>query len=500
MTLTLDEYLQADATTLAQLVQSQQIKSSELVELAQKRLEQVNPMINAVILRMDEQARDHASQNFGKKNVFAGVPFLLKDLIQAYSGVVMSGGSESMQNYTPQYNTEMVERFLKSGLVPIGKSNTPEFGLMGVTEPKSHGTTSNPWNTRHTAGGSSGGSAAAVASGIVPIAGAGDGGGSIRIPASCCGLVGLKATRGRFPMFPLGERWDGAVVEGVLTKSVRDTARALEAYQGGVLGESHVLPKLQNLESKLEKLPRKKLKIYVATQNPVDPNILDPEVKASVEQAAVELEKLGHHVESGNLPIDGAQAARSYLTMYFGQTAQNVDDVQRLVGPEKIRNIELPTKILQLLGHSVTAAAYVKAKNYWSKLSYDYNSLFDHYDLVLTPTLSLPPQAHGAFQPTVLEQQIMKTMLKLKAGKLVLKSGIVDGMAEKSLGKLPYTFITNLTGNPSISVPWGKNKDNLPMGLHFSAPHAQELKLLQVARLIEKMRPWNYSGLEVGKT
>lgn len=495
----LEEYLKADATELAKLVQSKQIKPSELVELAQKRLEQVNPALNAVILRMDEQAQKHAADDFSEEHIFAGVPFLLKDLIQSYAGVPMAGGSESMRGFIPEEHTEMVNRFLKSGLIPIGKSNTPEFGLMGVTEPKAFGITNNPWNTRHTAGGSSGGSGAAIASGIVPIAGAGDGGGSIRIPASCCGLVGLKATRGRFPMAPIGERWDGAVVEGVLTKSVRDTAKALESYQGGVLGESYVLEKLEGLESKMEKLPQKKLRIFVATENPVDPSVLDPEVKASVEEAAKELEALGHHIETGKLPIDGAEAARSYLTMYFGQTAQNIDYVEELVGPEKIKNIELTTKLLQLLGHSVSAAAYAKAKDYWSKLSYQFNSLFYQYDLVLTPTLSLPPQLHGAFQPSLVENQLMKAMLKLKAGKLVLKTGMVDDMAKKSLGKLPYTFITNLTGNPSISVPWGKNKDNLPMGLHFTAPHAQELKLLQIARLIEKMRPWDYAGVEVGK-
>lgn len=496
--MTLEEYLKADATELAGLVQSKQVKSSELVQLAQQRLEQVNPALNAVILRMDEQAQKHAAENFSVQNVFAGVPFLLKDLIQSYAGVPMSGGSESMREYIPEEHTEMVHRFLKSGLVPIGKSNTPEFGLMGVTEPQAFGTTNNPWNTDYTAGGSSGGSGAAVAAGIVPIAGAGDGGGSIRIPASCCGLVGLKATRGRFPMAPIGERWDGAVVEGVLTKSVRDTTRALESYQGGVLGESYVLERLKNLEDKIQQTP-KKLKIFVATENPVDLSVLDPEVKTCVEQAAQELEGLGHHIETGKLPIDGAEAARSYLTMYFGQTARNIDYVEELVGPEKVKNIELTTKLLQLLGHSVSAASYAKAKDYWSKLSYQFNSLFYQYDLVLTPTLSLPPQAHGAFQPSLIEKQLMKAMLKLKTGKLILKTGMVDEMAKKSLGKLPYTFISNLTGNPSISVPWGKNRENLPMGIHFSAPHAQELKLLQVARLIEKIRPWNYAGLEVDR-
>lgn len=494
----LEEYIQADATDLAGLVHSKQIKPSELVELAQKRLEQVNPVLNAVILRMDKQAHQHSEENFCEKDVFAGVPFLLKDLIQSYAGVPMAGGSESMREFIPEEHTEMVKRFLKSGLIPIGKSNTPEFGLMGVTEPKAFGITRNPWNILHTAGGSSGGSGAAVASGIVPIAGAGDGGGSIRIPASCCGLVGLKATRGRFPMAPIGERWDGAVVEGVLTKSVRDTAKALENYQGAVLGESYVLEKLTNLERQMEQTP-KGLKIFVATENPVDPNVLDPEVKACVEEAARELEAQGHQVEMGKLPLDGAQAARSYLTMYFGQTAQNVDYIHELVGPEKIKKIELPTQLLQLLGHSVSAASYAKAKDYWSTLSYQFNSLFYNYDLVLTPTLSLAPQRHGSFQPTLMENQLMKMMLKLRAGKLVLKTGMVDNMAKKSLGKLPYTFITNLTGNPSINIPWGKNKDNLPMGLHFSAPHAQELKLLQIARLIEKIRPWNYSGLEVAQ-
>ena len=227
------EFDRFDGLGLADLVRKKEVTPSELCEEAIRRIEQVNPKLNAVILPMYDIARKAVQEGL-PEGPFTGVPFLLKDIIEEYAGVPLTMGSRAFRNYVPAQDTEMVIRFKKSGLVILGKTNVPELGLLAVTEPELHGPTRNPWNTGHTPGGSSGGSAAAVASGMVPLASGNDGGGSIRIPASCCGLFGLKPTRGRNPLGPnVGELWQGAVVSHVITRSVRDSAAMLDADPGG---------------------------------------------------------------------------------------------------------------------------------------------------------------------------------------------------------------------------------------------------------------------------
>ena len=230
------EYDQYDGLGLAELIKKREVSPAEICEEAITRIERVNPTLNAVITPMYELARK-AVQNNLPDGPFSGVPFLLKDLLGDFAGVPQTMGSKACKNYIPSRDSELVKRYKQAGLVILGKTNTPEFGLKGITEPELHGPTRNPWNADHTPGGSSGGSAAAVASGMVPLASANDGAGSIRIPAACCGLFGLKVTRGRTPNGPIhGRTWQGAVVEHVISRSVRDSAAILDATQGADVG------------------------------------------------------------------------------------------------------------------------------------------------------------------------------------------------------------------------------------------------------------------------
>ena len=233
------EYEQYDGLGLAELVRRQEVSPEELCEAAIERIEAINPEINAVITPMFDKARA-AAKIMKPEGLFAGVPFLLKDLMAAYAGVPLNNGCKGLRNYIPDYDSELVKRFKSAGVNILGKTNTPEFGLVAYTEPELHGPTRNPWHTDHTPGGSSGGSAAAVASGMVPMAHASDGGGSIRVPASECGLVGLKPSRGRISQGPkVGEGWAGATTDGVVSLSVRDTATMLDVIAGRRTGDPY---------------------------------------------------------------------------------------------------------------------------------------------------------------------------------------------------------------------------------------------------------------------
>jgi amidase len=287
------EYDRYDALALAELVRQGQITPLELCEEAIKRIEEINPKINAVVTPMYEQGRRAASGSLSG-GPFAGVPLLIKDLGYAYTGVPMTYGCRALKDYVPEHDDEIVSRLKKTGAVIIGKTNTPEFGLLGITEPELFGPCRNPWNIAHTPGGSSGGSAAAVAAGLVPMAAGNDGGGSIRIPSAYCGLFGLKPSRGRNPTGPdQGQMWLGAAQNHVLTRSVRDSAAALDATQGPETGAPYDIrsPERSYLEE-LEKNPGR-LKIAFNAQSPIGTKV-HPECIRAVEETAYLLEELGH--------------------------------------------------------------------------------------------------------------------------------------------------------------------------------------------------------------
>ena len=487
---TFKEYDTYDGIGLAELIQKGDISPQELCEEAISRIEKVNPRLGAVVFPMFDLGRKTAAGPLPDGSFF-GVPFLLKDLLAAYAGVPMTGGCKALMNFVPDFDSEMVRRFKNAGLVILGKTNTPEFGLKGVTEPELFGPCRNPWNTDHTPGGSSGGSATAVAAGMVPLASAGDGGGSIRIPAGYCGLFGIKPSRGRNPSGPAyGRIWQDAVQEHVISRSVRDSAAMLDCTLGPDMGAPYMIkPPQRPYMEEITKDPGR-LKIAFCTRSPIDTPV-HPECVAAIESTAKLLEDLGHHVEAAEPDLDGKGLAESYLIMYFGEMAADIKNLTEVLGRKaKIGDVEDLTWTLGLLGNSFSAGEFVNAIRRWDVASRKMGEFFQTYDLYLTPTTAFPPPRIGELNPSPAETALMKLVNKLSLGRLLKASGIAGQMAEKSLEKMPFTQLANFTGLPAMSVPLYWTKDNLPVGSHFMAPAGDEATLFKLAAQIEKAQPW----------
>jgi amidase len=483
------DYDRYDALGLADLVRRGEASAAELCEAAIRRIETLNPSLNAVIHPMFEIGRRTAAGRL-PDGPFAGVPFLLKDLLHAYGGVPMSSGSRALADYIPPHDSELVRRFKRAGLVTLGKTNTPEFGLMGTTEPEAFGPTHNPWDLTRTPGGSSGGSAAAVAARLVPVASAGDGGGSIRIPAACCGIFGLKPSRGRVPVGPeFGEVWEGAVSDHVLSITVRDSAAMLDAIAGPDAGAPYSigLPARPYAEE-LERAWRP-LRIGFSARSPLG-TVVHPECVAAVEDATRLLRDLGQEVEEAEPEIDGWDVARAYLTLYFGQVAADAAWVRRVRGRSAARQLEAGTRALALIGESLSSARYVEAMRRWNVFGRAMARFHERYDLYLTPVLATPPVKLGTLQPGARERLGITLISALRGGRLLLLSGVVDKLVEENLSRTPFTQLANLTGQPAMSVPLYWTIDGLPCGVQFIAPYGDEARLFRLAARLEAARPW----------
>ena len=481
------EYQQHDGLALAELVRKKEVSPAELLEAALARSAQVNPKINAIVTPMHQIARDRAKQVLN--GPFAGVPFLLKDIQEDYAGVATSAGSRAFQNYRPTRHAHFVQCLLDSGVVIFGKTNTPELALKGTTEPELFGATRNPWNLDHSTGGSSGGSAAAVAAGIVPIAGASDGGGSIRIPAACCGLFGFRPSRGRVSAGPaFGEVWEGASSEHVITRSVRDSAAILDVLQGAVCGDPfRIAPPERSYLEETQREPRK-LRIAFSTRSPIDMGV-DPECAAAVQDTARLLESMGHTIVEDTPKIDGHAVAECFLKMYFGHVAATVASARKLTGARE-SDFELDTRVLALMGRSLPAGEYVEAHAQWNSFARALGEFHQQYDLYLTPTLAQPAARIGS-QVTPLAERIGAwPLLALNLGRGLLRSGMVQKSVLNSLARVPFTQLSNLTGTPSMSVPLHWTKAGLPIGVHFIARFGEEATLFQLAAQLEQARPW----------
>ncbi|MEJ2727241.1 MAG: amidase [Deltaproteobacteria bacterium] len=484
------EYNQYDGLGLAELVRKKEVSAEELCEEAITRIERVNPTLNAVITPMYDLARKAVSSNL-PDGPFTGVPFLLKDLLGDYAGVPQTMGSRACKNYIPTRDSELVKRYKQAGLVIMGKTNVPEFGLLGVTEPELHGPTRNPWNPDHTPGGSSGGSAAAVASGMVPLASANDGAGSIRIPASCCGLFGLKVTRGRTPNGPIhGRTWQGAVVEHVISRSVRDSAAILDATQGADVGAPFVIPPPQRpYMQEIETHPGQ-LKIAFNIQSPIDTDV-HPECIRAVEKTVSLLEELGHRVEDARPKINGQALAEGFLILYSAEVATIFDALVPLLG-RKVRasDVETVTWTLGLMGRIYSADQIVKAKHEWELAGRIMGRFHETYDLYLTPTVAYPPVKIGELALKPIERVLLKVINSLRLGRLLIASGVTDKLEIENLSKTPFTELANFTGQPAMSVPLHWTPDNLPCGAQFMGRYGDEATLLQLAAQLEKAQPW----------
>lgn len=483
-------YKEYDGLGLAELVKKKEVHPKELVEEAITQIETKNPALNAVIHKMYEQARNTADKEL--TGAFAGVPMLLKDITQEIKGEPLTAGSRSLQAYQAKADSEYTRRLKEAGVVILGQTNVPEFALVAVTEPTHYGATKNPWNPFYTPGGSSGGSAAAVASGIVPIAGANDGGGSIRIPAAYCGLFGLKPTRGRTPVGPTyGRAWQGASVEHVLTKSVRDSAAMLDELRIHEKSAAFYAPPFEGNYLRACHTPLgQKLRIAYTTKSPIGTK-LHPECESAVLKAAKMLEGMGHIVEEKEVPVDGQKIARSYLTMYFGETAAILTSLEETLGRKATMNdVEASTWLLGMLGRATTAEEFVLGLREWDKAAFQMECFHETYDMYVTPTTAFPPAKIGELEPTTSERLLMGTVSRLGLGSLLKRVGIVDQIAQKNLMRTPFTQLANLTGQPAMSLPLHRTSEGLPIGVQVMAAKGREDLLLQLAGEVEQSEHW----------
>lgn len=485
------EYEAHDATALAALVRSGEISSSALVEAAATRIAGVNPMLNAVISTRLDAARREAERPSGRVP-FGGVPFLIKDLTPE-AGEPFTLGSVFFRNYRGDVTPEVILRFRRAGLISLGRTNTPEFGLLPTTEPALFGPTRNPWDLDHSPGGSSGGAAAAVAAGIVPMAHASDGGGSIRIPASACGLFGMKPSRGLIPLFPPATS-DYVSTSFCVSRSVRDAAALLDAVAGPVPGARFTPPQ-----------PRAPYREHAAVDPPplrVAFTIHDfagepvhPDCAAAVSNTVFLLEALGHHVEEAAPELDGAALAEAFLTWWKAMPQagflQILDAVEQRRGGKALRRILGDVRTMRAVARidkrragkdpfepftlalveralELTPGDVLLATTTLQAASYALGAFLTEYDILLSPTLGEPPKRIGEIDQTLPFDELEDLLSRY----------------------VPFTPIANFSGFPAMSVPLAWNDAGLPIGSHFIGPHGGEALLFQLAGQLERAHPW----------
>lgn len=484
------EYVQSDATELARLVKVGDVSAAELLDLASAQLNRLNPTLNAVNLPMPELAQQRVRGPLS--GPLAGVPFLIKDAIQDHAGQPTSNGSRAFRKSIAKQHSTFVQRLLDAGAVILGKTNTPELALKGVTDPREFGVTRNPWNLARTPGGSSGGSAAAVAAGIVPMAGANDGGGSTRIPAACCGLFGLRPSRGRVPPGPaVGEIWEGASSDLVVSRSVRDSALALDILSGPACGDPYVIaPPAAPYVDMVRREPGR-LRIAFDTASPLGTEV-HPEAVAAVAQTATLLGSLGHEVVEDRPHYDGLALARCYLEMYFGQVAATL--AQARASGAQSADFELTTLLLEAFGKASSAGAYVSSHRRWNDFARALGEFHCRYDLYLTPTIACPPVDHAATVMPRAQSRVLSLLLNTGLLGVLARLGLMDSaldqLSRQNLTFTPFTQLANLTGTPAMSVPLHWTADGLPLGVQFIGSFGSEALLLQLAGQLERARPW----------
>jgi amidase len=460
-----------DATDLAKLIKKKDIQASELIEITIERIEKINPQLNAVVTTMYDEARK-ASRGPLSDGPFAGVPFLIKDLLASYKGVRITFGTKNLQHVIADQDSELVSRYKKAGLIAVGKTNTPELGLLPTTEPHLFGPCRNPWNPSRTTGGSSGGSAAAVASGMVPVAHGNDGGGSIRIPASCCGVFGLKPTRGRNSLGPdFGDVMSGLVAEHVLTRSVRDSAAILDATMGYAPGDPYYAPQPMGPYKKEVGKKTGRLRIAYMSLSPTGEALPADCAKALADAVAL-CGDLGHDLIEESPEYDARSLAKAFNVIWAAGCAATIAEIASVTGIKPAAGQYEPiTWALYEMAMKNTGADYLLAIQSMQKISRQIARFFSDYDIYLTPTLGEAPVVLGTF----------------------------DSPAEDPLkgwrrtGRFaPFTPICNATGQPAMSVPLYWSDEGLPIGTHFMGRFGAEATLFRLAAQLEEARPWKH--------
>jgi amidase len=465
----LDEYANHDGLGLADLVRRGEVSAAELAALAQSAIDALNPQLNAVIGRVEPQPPAG-----GAAAPFHGVPFLIKDLVLHAQGVPCDMGSRLVAGaFTSPHDTELMARFRAAGLVTLGRSNTPEFGFNATTEPLLHGPTRNPWDLTRSAGGSSGGSAAAVAAGIVPVAHANDGGGSIRIPAAQCGLVGLKPTRGRTPVGPeTGMPLHDLGIEHVVTRTLRDCAALLDAVEGPAPGDRFAIARpARPYADELRRAPPRPLRIAFHADGGAHA-VVDPQCRAAVEAVAAQCQALGHHVEPAKPAYDEAMFDRVNLCYWTSFLAGAVTGLAAMLGrTPSAENLEACTWASVQHGLSLRAVDLEEADVLANLICRSVAAFFQRYDLLLTPVTAAPPIALGVMDCN--------------------RSGLdAAGWLREVFRHMPFTALYNLTGQPAFSLPLASSAEGLPIGVQLVARYGDEATLFNLGGQLEQAMPW----------
>jgi amidase len=477
-----------DATALAERVRKGEVHPSELVDAAIARIEKVNPTLNAVVHKMYDQARAAAKGTL-PDGPFRGVPFVVKDLDGWLAGEPYTQSCRMSKDFVPTHDAEIIARMKRTGVVIVGKTNCSELGLLGVTESELRGPARNPWNPDHTPGGSSGGTASIVGSRALPMGHGGDGGGSIRIPASACGLFGLKPTRARNPLGPdVGEGWGGYVQPGVITQSVRDCATMLDATQGPDLGAPYAAPPRERpYAEEIRRTPRK-LRIAFSTGAQLGRDT-HADVKAAVTDAAALCASLGHELEEVPLPIDREALVAAYFTQITVGAAIAIETTAKWVGRAPTpADFEPTTWLLGTIGRKVPAIDLQRSRDVCQATGRTLARFFQKYDLFMDGTLAYPPLAVGELALKSYERKALAA-LRVVSPKIVLDK-ILATLGANALGKTPNTQVANQTGLPAMSVPLVWSAAGLPIGVQFTAPFGDEATLFQLAAQLETARPW----------
>ena len=461
------EYFSYDALGLAELVRTKQISSIELLEVAIALTEKLDPKLNAVPIKHFELARENLKNNTDS-GIFNGVPFLLKDLNNYLKGTVTSGGSRVLENISADHTSELVKRTLDSGLNIFGKTNSPELGLTVTTEPVLYGPTRNPWDLDRSSGGSSGGASSAVSAGIIPMAQASDGGGSIRIPASCCGLFGLKPTRARTPLGPVSlEGWGGQSIFHCVSVSVRDSAALLDVTSGPEKGAPYRSAYQEKSFLEQINIEPGNLKIGYLEDSSIS---VDEDVKEVMNSTIDLCQKLGHSVESTKINFSSEEISLAIITIISSNVSYAVksqsDQTGREVSNEYFENVTLQ---MAENGNNFSASDYVNAIKINHRLGQELEKMFDQYDVLLSPVLASPP---------------------VKIGTIDMNTNDMKTYVERLTKYSPFTGIFNQSGQPSMSVPLFRTKDNLPVGSMFSAAFGNENLLFSLAGQLEQAQPW----------
>ncbi len=463
----MDEFPLLDAVAQAELVRRKDIQPIELVDAAIGRIERLNPRLNAVVTRMYDEGRAAALRPI-PDGPLMGVPCLLKDLLAEYAGARLTEGTAFLADYVSGDDSELVARFKRAGLIVVGKTNTCELGILPTTEPRLFGPTRNPWDPARTPGGSSGGAAAAVAAGMVPLAHANDGGGSIRIPASCCGVFGFKPTRGRNPLGPhYGDVYGGLLVEHAITRSVRDCAALLDAVCGPGPGEAGGMP-ARPFRAEVGADPGR-LRIAFTFQAPSGVPV-HPDCVAAVRDAAALCADLGHEVVEGTPAVDWKAISQAFAATWSAGCAWAIEDWARRTGRQPEPGLfEALTWALRERGAAISAPAYLLARQDMQRTARQIAAFFTEHDVWLTPVLAEPPVPLGSFESPPEDP--------------------LRGI-RRAARFAPFTHICNTTGQPAMSVPLLWNADKLPVGTQFIARFGDEATLFRLAAQLEAARPW----------